>query len=154
MQFYGSSDIPILNVLSIHVEEKNMMDTSLAALESLDTASLRELVFKMIEEMGCEGATCDEVEMALDMKHQTASARITELKKMGRIVALGAEWGRPTRSGRNARVHVTKKEFESRWDLYEEFCEPGEHEPDLPRLLRNRSYDKCVKCGKILKSGI
>ena len=28
-----------------------------------------------------EGATCDEVEVALDMPHQTASARINELKE-------------------------------------------------------------------------
>jgi predicted ArsR family transcriptional regulator len=47
-------------------------------------------------------AICDEVEAALGMRHQTASARFTELKRDGVIVHAG-KW-RKTRSGRYASV--------------------------------------------------
>lgn len=47
------------------------------------------------------GATCDEVEQALGLSHQSASARMTELKARGLIKLAGK---RKTRSGRNAGV--------------------------------------------------
>lgn len=47
------------------------------------------------------GATCDEVEQALELSHQSASARMTELKAKGLIKLAGK---RKTRSGRNAGV--------------------------------------------------
>lgn len=50
------------------------------------------------------GVTCDEVEIALHMKHQTASARIRELVLKGFVEDSGKE--RPTRSGCAAVVYV------------------------------------------------
>jgi hypothetical protein len=52
------------------------------------------------------GATCDEVEAALGMTHQTCSARFNGLAspKRQRIVAAG--YKRPTRSGHGAQVYV------------------------------------------------
>lgn len=61
---------------------------------------VRARVFQAIRERP-EGMTCDEVEVALEMPHQTASARITELRDLGRIVSIGR---RKTRSGRGANV--------------------------------------------------
>lgn len=53
---------------------------------------------------GQDGATCDEIEVALRLSHQTASARVTEAKARGEIVDSGSR--RPTRSGRSAAVYV------------------------------------------------
>jgi uracil-DNA glycosylase len=81
-------------------------DTSKAAAESIaaDSGQLREFVFSYIEKAGIGGMTCDEVEEAADMRHQTASARIRELAQKGRIVDSGRR--RPTRSSRMAIVWI------------------------------------------------
>lgn len=50
------------------------------------------------------GMTCDELEEASGLAHQTASARIRDLAKANKIVASGAR--RKTRSGRAANVWV------------------------------------------------
>ena len=50
-----------------------------------------------------DGATCDEVEEALDLRHQTASARLNELHR--RYGALVQDGTRRTRSGRLAGVY-------------------------------------------------
>ena len=50
------------------------------------------------------GLICDELERMLGMKHQTASARMSEMVKEGRITR--TEEIRSTRSGCPARVHV------------------------------------------------
>lgn len=50
------------------------------------------------------GATCDEVEAALDMRHQTASARVRDLVLAEKIMDTGKT--RKTRSGSSARVYV------------------------------------------------
>jgi hypothetical protein len=63
---------------------------------------LREMVFGHIEK--CGGATCDEIEVALAMKHQTASARIRELVLEERLLDSGLR--RLTRSNKNAIVWV------------------------------------------------
>jgi len=64
--------------------------------------NMRERVFAFIRESG--GATCDEVEVALGMVHQTASARLNELANAGRVYA--SEARRATRSGMDAAVYV------------------------------------------------
>lgn len=43
--------------------------------------SMRERIAHMIMACGASGATCEEVELRFNMKHQTASARISELKR-------------------------------------------------------------------------
>jgi hypothetical protein len=47
------------------------------------------------------GLTCEEVEIELEMKHQTCSARFTDMKKLGWIIWCGE---RVTSSGRSAGV--------------------------------------------------
>ena len=51
---------------------------------------------------GSRGLTCDEVECIKKISHQTASARIRDLARIGMIVDSGER--RKTRSGRNAIV--------------------------------------------------
>lgn len=81
--------------------------TSLAAEESIRPAAprLRQQILEFLKSQEEHGATCDEVEVALGMTHQTASARFTELRarKLTRIVG-----ERRTRSGRKASVHVAE----------------------------------------------
>lgn len=79
-------------------------DTSIAAANAVaDSASqMRARCFVEIKNRG--GATCDELEMVLDLKHQTASARLNELATAGMIIDSSAR--RMTRSGCKAIVWV------------------------------------------------
>jgi predicted ArsR family transcriptional regulator len=80
-----------------------LQDTSIAAYESLksETKARRDQrILAYIQTNG--GATCCEVETALGMLHQSASATITHLRKAGYIVDTGER--RPTNTGRMAIV--------------------------------------------------
>lgn len=87
-------------------ERQSTADTSaLAAASMRDLGGrLRLEVFSFISDCGWAGATCDEVEQALNMKHQTASARVNELMNGGYIHNSGRK--RATSSGRAAIVWV------------------------------------------------
>lgn len=76
-------------------------DTSEDAAESMKSsaASLRA---KILREITKQPSTCDEIEVTLKMRHQTASARIRELAIAGRIVDSNIK--RRTRSKRKAIV--------------------------------------------------
>ena len=80
-------------------------DTSEAAAEMVtpSAATMRRRVYEHIDRSG--SATCDECEAALQMKHQTCSARIRELVKAGLVEDTGHR--RRTRSGATARVYAT-----------------------------------------------
>lgn len=82
-------------------------DTSEDAAASMESYvhGLRKKVFDFIEEQG--DATCDEAEVCLSLRHQTASARIRELVLGGFIEDTGGR--RKTRSGRRARVYALRK---------------------------------------------
>jgi hypothetical protein len=77
---------------------------SAAAHESIKTRKRRdqEAIFQFVRAAGGRGATCEEVEEGLGLSHQTASARVSELRRDGRLAEIGR---RSTRSGRPARVH-------------------------------------------------
>jgi len=81
-------------------------ETSREAAVSMisSAATLREKAYDYIVSKGADGATSDEVQAALQLTHQTGSARVTELKNAGRIVATGQK--RKTRQRRNAMVYV------------------------------------------------
>lgn len=80
-------------------------DTSLAAAESIAPSadSIRAKIKAFIAAQA-QGATCDEIELSLDLRHQTASARVRELVLFKEIKDSGDR--RETRSGRGARVYV------------------------------------------------
>ncbi len=67
-------------------------------------ASLRLLILRYVDSLGAAGATCDEVEVHFGLRHQTASARLCELRQLGMVERPGTT--RPTRSERKAKVHV------------------------------------------------
>lgn len=60
----------------------------------------RTAILAFIRSRGVNGATCDEVEVALGMSHQTCSARFADLKDIGSITTLGVV--RRTRTGARA----------------------------------------------------
>ena len=74
-------------------------DTSEAAANDVKSVAgaMRTRILEWISDRGFPGATCDEVEVALSMKHQTASARISELSSSGMLADSGHR--KPTRSG-------------------------------------------------------
>lgn len=83
--------------------------TSKGAAESVKerAAPMRQRFLAELQVRGSFGATCDELEQAFDMAHQTVSARFTELKLKGLVVDSGKK--RPTRSGRAAIVWHAKE---------------------------------------------
>lgn len=82
------------------------VDTSKAAAQSVrkTAPAMRAKVLAYIKSQGGNGSTTDQAEVALGMSHQTCSARVHELAKLGAIEDSGVR--RKTRSGRTARVYV------------------------------------------------
>lgn len=70
---------------------------------------IRQRVLDHIAALGPFGATCDEIEAAMGLKHQTASARVNELMAKGAIVTRGRDGRRKTRSGRLAEVWIDSR---------------------------------------------
>ena len=90
------------------------MPTSEAAAESMVSVAERQrvAVFASIEKLGENGRICDEIEVLLDLAHQSCSARIWDLagknrksNRPAKIADSGRE--RLTRNGRRAVVWVT-----------------------------------------------
>lgn len=79
-------------------------DPSTDAAESMvpHAPTDRRRVLDLISRLG--SATCDEAELALQLRHQNASARFWELERDGKI--LKTETRRVTRSGRTAKVYI------------------------------------------------
>lgn len=79
-------------------------DTSLAAYDSMgpDKRALKAAIHLQILGRRDQGATCEEMEIAMRLRHQTCSARINELMKEDKIVDSGKR--RINTSGRAAIV--------------------------------------------------
>jgi len=69
-----------------------------------DASTLKGRIFDCIRKRGQQGATDDEVQVALNMRAQTESPRRRELCMRGRVVNSGRR--RKTRAGRSATVWV------------------------------------------------
>ena len=89
----------------------NGTETSQEAAESFGDylSGIRKTVYELFKGFPC-GLTCDEVEQRLNLKHQTASARLNELQETGHLsVRINPKTKKPftrkTRSGRNARIY-------------------------------------------------
>lgn len=80
---------------------RGSMSSAMAAERITPCApSLRNSILKQIVDSKL-GITCDEIEREMGLRHQTASARLAELKHAGKIYADGF---RSTRSGARASV--------------------------------------------------
>ncbi len=89
-------------------------DTSLAAYRAKKSTAWvdRQRIEEYARSQGINGTTCDQAEIALNMSHQTCSARFTDMsdKKKGENRTLFPSGEiRPTRSGHGAIVFVTKE---------------------------------------------
>lgn len=95
-------------------------DTSKAAAKSLagKLGRLEHMVLEHIKAQGVRGATDDEIECALQLRHQTASARRRTLVIKGLVVESGRE--RKTRSGRWASVWAAAEPVQLALPLKEE----------------------------------
>ena len=89
----------------------NETETSQEAAKSVGDLlnGWRKAVYQLLKEFPC-GLTCDEVEQRLNVRHQTASARLNELQETGHAsLRINPETKKPftrkTRSGRNARIY-------------------------------------------------
>jgi DNA-binding transcriptional regulator LsrR (DeoR family) len=72
----------------------------------------RRTILEEYDLVGDAGLTCDEVEDRLNFSHQTASARLTELKRDGELrirIVDGIGQRRKTRTGRTAWVLIRVK---------------------------------------------
>jgi predicted transcriptional regulator len=109
--------VPIMQ-LALWADERDPEPPSVAAPTSKEAAgrirphakAMRTEILDYIARRGGRGATTDEVEDRLGMKHQTASARVRKLAKEGLI--RDSRRVRPTRSNRNAVVWITKSQYE------------------------------------------
>lgn len=68
-----------------------------------DKSQTHQAILNYLARRPITGATCEEIELALTLSHQTCSARISELRANQRIISVGDR--RTTSSGRWARVH-------------------------------------------------
>lgn len=64
--------------------------------------SQKKRVYLYIHERGSDGATCEEIEQALGLRHQTCSARVSDLKRDGLIRETGKK--RMTSTGSPAGI--------------------------------------------------
>jgi hypothetical protein len=102
-------------------------DTSFAAAKSIEPSITRLARMVKAFVIKRDGATCDEVEVALGLTHQTASARIRELVLRGQVHDGGER--RKTRSGRSAIVWIPG---------------PGKNRPDDPLSLIVGRVKSCL----------
>lgn len=88
-------------------EPSSNPDTSRAAAEAIaeNATTLRASVYRFIRARRYGGATDDEVEQGMGLRHETASSRRRELVLTGHVRWSGEY--RDTRRGRKARVWVT-----------------------------------------------
>jgi len=83
-----------------------MKDNSMTKLTP-DLSDMKRRIYLYIMSWRDHGATCDEIEVALDLRHQTASARINEMAASKRLRNSGRT--RLTRGARRAIVWVVNK---------------------------------------------
>ena len=83
--------------------------TSKDAAESMKpkASALRLRILAELQVRGSFGATCDELEQAMNLPHQTVSARLREMALKGAIGDSGQK--RATRSGRAAIIWHAKE---------------------------------------------
>ena len=79
-------------------------ETSREAHASIRPQTIDQKVYGLLLDRAGYGATCDEVEAVLDLRHQTASAALWRLKRSGWVKELRET--RTTRGGRSAGVCI------------------------------------------------
>lgn len=99
-------DLPLGAPRYPDVPGHNFRDTSVSAAQQMKprASAIRARILTEIQIRGSAGATCDELEQALGLSHQTASARIREMNLKRTLRDSGQR--RMTRTLRKAIVWV------------------------------------------------
>ena len=92
-----------LNIFDVCRNNHGGNENSEAANRTISGAkiSLRQQILNYIRRQGRHGATCEQIEEALNMSHQTVSARCSELKAKKQVVSIGKT---KTKSGCTADI--------------------------------------------------
>jgi predicted transcriptional regulator len=91
--------------------------------------------------------TCEEVERATGLSHQTVSARISEMARAGEITATDER--RVTSSGRTARVYQLGSDaMAASKNTKKAERKPAAKKKDLERASRPTVTKKCKRCSK------
>lgn len=129
-------------------------DTSKAAFASLQEqlSGLRAEVYEHIATAPTGGLTCEEVETIMKGKHQTISARVCELHRMGMIKDSGVR--RMTKGKRKAIVWVPTESYEV-GDVQRRARGTPEEDKLLPliRIVEER-YAHCMQRASWYDEGI
>lgn len=86
-----------------HTPGAALVDTSIAAAESVDATTLRRMALDVLRRWP-SGLTADEVALVMRRDVLSIRPRLTELKRLGMVRDSGVR--RKNRSGRNAAVMV------------------------------------------------
>lgn len=90
-------------VMGAKVEKGPTKKATKASAEAKGGAwAKKDAIYSWFKKCGTKGATCDAMEAAMNLTHQTGSARVHDLEKEGRLVDTGNKG--KTRSGRKARI--------------------------------------------------
>jgi len=87
-------------------------ENSLEARKRTNAEQDRRRILAYIQSQGAEGATADQISLALGIIMNTVSGRCTELKAAGLVDTAGK---RPTRTGSPASVLVATVKVRSNW---------------------------------------
>ena len=131
-------DQQIMNFEAPH----NNTDTSKLAAEEIKPhlGRLQSTVYSYILKQDASGATCEEVERALNLAHQTASARIYELRHKGKLKDSGHR--RLTTKNRLATVWVHDDVPPSKMGQYKTLGQRYKELRDSYNLLKQKFQDK------------
>lgn len=126
----------------------NNTDTSKLAAEEIKVhlGRLQSQVYSYILKQGHSGATCEEVERALGLGHQTASPRIYELRHKGKLKDSGHR--RLTTKKRLAIVWVEDNVPPSKMGQYKTLGQRHKELRDSYNLLKQKFEDKEDFCKK------
>lgn len=120
----------------------NSTDTSKMAAEEIKPhlGRLQSEVYSFILKKGYSGATCEEIEIALGLGHQTCSPRIYELRHKGMVKDSGHR--RLTTKKRLAIVYVPDNTPPSKMGQYKTLSQRHKELRDTYNLLKQRFAEK------------
>lgn len=112
--FQGGGPRALVPAADVCTSRHHGADTSAQAFQSTPESTRqrqRDEALGYVRGRGAAGATCEETSIALKIPYTAASARFTELQRLG-LIGFG-EARRATTHGKSARVYTAKDERRS-----------------------------------------
>ena len=110
-ELFSGSDRQLVPGADLCTSRHRGAETSVEAFKTTPSGTRelqRERVLRFIEDRGAQGATCEEVSIALSIPYTATSPRITELQCLGLIEFKKDK--RPTTHGKSARVYRVRRD--------------------------------------------